>query len=494
MQDGPLDDFLTAWAEARPGAPALVTDGETVDWASFRTAVLIAADAALAAGIRPGMTAIVAGTPILEAWAAVLALRALGVTTIACAAPEALAGPQKALASAYVLLTGAKAPADPGGPVLRMPPDLRQRMRRPVDAPPRPLGARASHLLLSSGTTGRYKLIEMDAASEPASRAERARFYCLSPSSVFHNGAFGLWTAAGLRYPLAVWQAGGTVVTDQRADAFARYVEHGVTDGFVIPPLLERLLAAQGPERRRLEGVRLIVAGGFTPLPLVAEVRDRLTDRIRNVYSSTEPANVLLYRDLDGPLEEFHWLRTREGNEIEIVDDGGRPCPPGTEGELRYRPRIGDCTAYSGDPEATARVFRDGWFHPGDRAIRRDDGLIRITGRSDAVIVLSGHKVASAPIELDIRDALGVREVCLFTGPDATGREVIVVAIEADRRPERAALEQVVRQFSRHGRVVFSVRRLFPRTLNGMRKTIRHRLKAEILEELRAAAPKAAGR
>ena len=58
---------------------------------------------------------------------------------------------------------------------------------------------------------------------------------------------------------------------------------------------------------------------------------------------------------------------------VRIVDENDCEVPRGTAGEviLRTREPWTMLTEYYGKPEATARVFRNLWFHTGDRAVSR---------------------------------------------------------------------------------------------------------------------------
>src|SRR5262245_43992335 len=178
----------------------------------------------------------------------------------------------------------------------------------------------------------------------------------------------------------------------------------------------------------------------------------------------------------------MHWLTPDDGRTIEIVDENGNVC---REGELRFLLTEVDCTSYLDDEEASAIVFRDGYFYPGDMAVRRADGRIRILGRVDDVVNVQGRKCAVAPIEQEIQQLLGVDEVCLFSGLNAAGNEELAVAIQSARQLSRSEVEVVARRCAPFETVRVTVFHEFPRTETGMRKTRRSVLKKLVRSEER---------
>jgi len=70
---------------------------------------------------------------------------------------------------------------------------------------------------------------------------------------------------------------------------------------------------------------------------------------------------------------------------------------------------------YWRQPEQTAQVLRDGWFHTGDQGDVDTNGNWRITGRLKNLIILnSGHNIAPEPIEEELLRAVrGAQHVVL---------------------------------------------------------------------------------
>jgi long-chain acyl-CoA synthetase len=74
------------------------------------------------------------------------------------------------------------------------------------------------------------------------------------------------------------------------------------------------------------------------------------------------------------------------GNEMMVVDDQDREVPEGMLGEIIMRGK-NILKGYYKDPEATARAFRNGWFHTGDIGYRNGDGFFYIVDRKSDMII-----------------------------------------------------------------------------------------------------------
>jgi acyl-coenzyme A synthetase/AMP-(fatty) acid ligase len=321
----------------------------------------------------------------------------------------------------------------------------------------------------------------MAAEHEATVAKDRAAFYGFTPATVFHIANFGLWTAAGYKFPLAVWAAGGCVVIDQTSGLYRNFDKFGVTQAFLLPNMLEKLADSQ-PDG--LPRTRFITSGGLMSQGVAKKVAARLSTRLLNIYTSTEVNRTILSAGFSGDAGDLRWLAEAEDAGIEIIDEAGRPADRDQIGTVRILLREQDCKAYRGDPETSARYFRDGYFYPGDSAIRRADGQIAILGRSDDVININGDKRAAGPLEQAFRDALNVRTVCIFSGADSAGDIRIVVALEADEAPPRALMHAAADSLGVGGSMTFTVLARFPYTDNGMMKIKRDELKKAIFMRL----------
>jgi long-chain acyl-CoA synthetase len=122
-----------------------------------------------------------------------------------------------------------------------------------------------------------------------------------------------------------------------------------------------------------------------------------------------------------------------------------RPDEEG-DGEITVRgPNV--MLGYWRQPERTAEVLRDGWFHTGDLGRVLRDRRIRITGRlKNMIATAAGKKIYPEEIEVQIANSPYVLEVVVQGGVDSRGgRE----EVHAHVVPDRVALEALAQSQGR---------------------------------------------
>ncbi len=138
------------------------------------------------------------------------------------------------------------------------------------------------------------------------------------------------------------------------------------------------------------------------------------------------------------------------GFRLRIVNPAGRDLPEGLVGRVWIQgPSLMD--GYLGDPEATARVLRDGWLDTGDLGFLQS-GELYLTGRAKDAIILRGRNYAPEEIERAAEEVPGVRAGCAVAVswlPENAPGEVLALFVEASREiaPEDlAALPEACRK------------------------------------------------
>jgi long-chain acyl-CoA synthetase len=119
--------------------------------------------------------------------------------------------------------------------------------------------------------------------------------------------------------------------------------------------------------------------------------------------------------------------------EMTLLDDEGRPVPPGTPGEICIRgPQL--MAGYWQRPDETAKVMtHDGWFRSGDIGTMDERGCFRIIDRKKDMILVSGFNVYPNEIEDVLTQHPGVLEAAAIGVPDdKSGEAVKVVVVRKD--------------------------------------------------------------
>lgn len=292
----------------------------------------------------------------------------------------------------------------------------------------------------TSGTTGRPKRVALStdavlasaAASESALGGPAQWVLALPVHYIAGLNVLARSLAAGTE-PVAVtgehFTASAFVEAARRLDLPERATA-------LVPAQLATLLddPAARDELRRFQAV--LVGGQATPRALLDRARDAGIRVVRS-YGSSETSGGCVY---DGvPLG---------GTRVAIVD-----------GEVRLSgPTLAE--GYLGDDELTAARFAEAdgarWFRTAD-AGEVVDGVLRVTGRRDDVIVSGGVKVALSAIEEALAGLPGFAEAVVVKVADARwGERPVVVAAgpEADDAAAIASVAERLGPVARPERVV----------------------------------------
>jgi len=283
----------------------------------------------------------------------------------------------------------------------------------------------------------------------------------------------------------ALWQAmlaGSTYTFETRFSArqfWDQAIRKKATITYLLGAIVHFLLKQQPSARDRQHQIRTALSPA-TPAELAAEFTGRFGVRLVEGYGSTE-TNFILSNALGGAAPGTMG-RVQEGFEIRVVDENGRDLPDGEPGEMLVRTHEAASMAsgYFGDDEATARAWRDGWFHTGDRVSRDADGVYRFLDRIKDSIRRRGENISSWEVENALMSHPEIVNAAVIgVASDMTEEEVMAfVEFRGDVRPEP---EELVRYLD--GRLAyFSIPRYWdyvtelPMTENG--KVKKHVLKS----------------
>jgi acyl-CoA synthetase (AMP-forming)/AMP-acid ligase II len=184
-------------------------------------------------------------------------------------------------------------------------------------------------------------------------------------------------------------------------------------------------------QQRTLPSIDTVWFGGTMMPPGVAD-RMRVAAegcKIYGMYGSTEAtiATSRLYES-ENPSDAGQILAD---SDLEIVDENDRVLPIGQPGRIRHR-SPGMVHEYLGNPEATARAFRDGWFYSGDLGFIRPDGGLTLTGRETELLNAGGVKIDPNRLDQFALRRSEVSDACSFDYETESGIRQIGIALVTD--------------------------------------------------------------
>lgn len=123
--------------------------------------------------------------------------------------------------------------------------------------------------------------------------------------------------------------------------------------------------------------------------------------------------------------------RPRPGVQVRIVDENDCEVPQGTAGELIVRtdrPWAMN-SGYNGDAEATARAWRNGWFHTGDGFRQDEDGNFFFVDRIKDAIRRRGENISSMEVEADVLLHPAIREAAAVAVRSDVSEDEVLIAV-----------------------------------------------------------------
>jgi acyl-CoA synthetase (AMP-forming)/AMP-acid ligase II len=314
-------------------------------------------------------------------------------------------------------------------------------------------------VILTSGTTGAPKGARIARASglEPLAWflsvvPINAGSTCLVPAPLFHAHGLGQFTIASA--------LGCTVVLPRAFDAeetLALIERHGAEVMAVVPTMLNRIMELDPATRRRYgtSSLRVVVCSGSAlDARLARSFMDEFGPVIYNLYGSTEVAWATIATPEDLLEAPGTVGRPPPHTRLEILDESGRPLPPGSTGHIY----VGHELLFEGYTDAAKDRRRvNGMLTPGDLGHVDEQGRLFVDSREDDMIVSGGENVYPGQVEEVLREHPDVSDAVVMGVEDERfGQRLVAFVVP---RPGRALSEEDVLSFSRENLARFKVPR-----------------------------------
>ena len=278
---------------------------------------------------------------------------------------------------------------------------------------PATVGQRVALVVETSGSTGRPKRVALSADSVLASAAASDSAlggpgqWLLALPATYIAGLNVIVRSLVAETPLVITRPGH--FTAESFIEASRQLTEPRRFTSLVPAQLSRLLESDAAITELRTFARILVGGQATPATLVARC-DELGIRVTRTYGSSETSGGCVY---DGSPIGTTEMRVVDG-EVQL---GG---PVLAEG-------------YLDDPARTEAAFvvEDGrrWYRTGD-AGAITDGVLRISGRLDDVIISGGLKVSLGEVESVVREQPGYSSAVVVRAASEEWGEVPVIVRE----------------------------------------------------------------
>ncbi len=290
-------------------------------------------------------------------------------------------------------------------------------------------------IYFTSGTVAYPKMVLHTHASCGAGHEITARFWQdLTPADLHWTISDTGWAKAAWGKLFGQWKMGAAIfLWDQRGkfdpELGLRVLERSGVTTFCAPPTLFRSFVLLDLPRFDLSRVRHSVSAGEPLNPEVIKVWKEATGTtIHDGYGQTETVNIVANYPCV-PIKPGSMGKPTPTFDVDIVDDDGNRLGVGEEGHIAVRTDperpTGLMKEYWKDEEATASVFRDGWYYTGDRGARDEDGYLWFVGRADDVIISASYRIGPFEVESALVEHVAVAESAVVAKPDPERSSIV---------------------------------------------------------------------
>ena len=509
MHHQTIFDYLADHVRERSGHPVYLYEGRSFSFGTIEAESARCRAALLTVGVGPGDRVAVLMNDCPDMIVALLGVMGIGAIAVPCCtmlSPDELAhvlqdsgaccaivgsdqwSSMDAVRSRLPMLGSVLV----AGSVGRMPAgviDFDHALSRARPAPLAALSAETpAFIIYTSGSTGRPKGALHRHGDIPVTVEAMARnVYEMSPDERLYSGPrlyFGYGFSNSLSFPLG---AGVTcILTRDRATAptVADVLRRYRPTIFLGVPANFRALIEYRDQGHRLDTGSLhfsVSAGERLSVQLLQRWKALTGTDILDTYGTSEMLHGFI-TNRKNRVKPGSSGQVVHGYEIRLVDDDGCPIEGPGRGALYVRGESA-ILGYWNDPQATAKVIKDGWVRTGDIYRRDRDGFYFFEGRVDETFKSSGMWVSSPEVEEVLCSHAAVHEAAVISEPGPDGDNVVVAfaALRDGHQPDPALREAILSCAARsllrykRPRLLHFVSRL-PRTPTG--KVQRFKLRA----------------
>ncbi len=203
--------------------------------------------------------------------------------------------------------------------------------------------------------------------------------------------------------------------------------EYGVSILYTAPTAIRMFMkmGREWPDKYNLSSLRILGSVGEPLNPEAFEwfyhVIGKAKCPIVDTWWQTETGMHMITTVLGEPMRPGFAGKSIPGVIADVVDKNGKSVPPGTSGFLVIKEPWPAMMRTVYNNEERYRKYWEtipGCYTVGDLAIKGEDGYIMVIGRSDDLIIVSGHNIGTAEVESALVSHKAVAEAAVIGKPD----------------------------------------------------------------------------
>ena len=302
-------------------------------------------------------------------------------------------------------------------------------------------------IMYTSGTTGASKGVMVTHAHAFCYAQGCGQIHGVVESDVYYTSGLPLFHIAGqwgVVYCSMIYGATACIRQGYRNEYFWPDIhQHGATVVFLLGAIANFIW--QQPAKDTDANSPLQKVGMFPVIPEHAQFAQRFDVKISTGYGSTENPGGFVHR-FDEPFPTNQCVgRPHDNVQACILDEFDRECATGVVGEIcvRHDTPWTIMRGYWNQPEATAKAFRNLWFHTGDAGYKDAQGRFYFVDRLGDSMRRRGENVSSMEVEGEINQYDSVLECAVFPVWDEHTEQEIMAVIVA-KQDEVVVPEQLV--------------------------------------------------
>ncbi|WP_416898236.1 MAG: AMP-binding protein [Minwuia sp.] len=285
----------------------------------------------------------------------------------------------------------------------------------------------SQYIIFTSGTTGPSKAV-LSPYLQAYSMACDSYHFLTGDDRVLVN--LPLFHVGGTIFVYVMLAHGGSVMIENsfRTDGFWELVRRNeITSTCLVGAMTPFLLKLPPSNRDRDHPMRSIVTIPWNEDSLALGKRYGID--MYTGFNMTEISSPIVSEANPAALGTAG--KQRAGVECRVVDENDCEVAPGVVGELIVRtdrPWAMN-SGYYKNPEATAKAWRNGWFHTGDGFKYDEDGNFFFVDRIKDAIRRRGENISSFEVESEVTQYPAVREAAAIPVPSEFNEDEVMVVV-----------------------------------------------------------------